>query len=45
LEKIPLVTLEKLQEAIPEYDWSEGHSGALLPKEIAMEMDELWSEE
>ena len=44
-EKIPLVTLEKLQEAIPEYDWSEGHSGALLPKEIAMEMDELWSEE
>lgn len=44
-EKIPLVTLEKLQEAIPEYDWSEGHSGALLPEEIAMEMDELWSNE
>lgn len=44
-EKIPLVTLEKLQEAIPEYDWSEGHSGALLPEEIAMEMDKLWSNE
>lgn len=41
----PLVTLEKLQKAIPEYDWSKGHSGALLSHEVASRLGELYENE
>lgn len=36
--------LEKLQNAIPEFDWAKGHSGVLLPDEVANKLDELWQE-
>ena len=42
---MPRVSLEKLQEVIPEFEWAKGHSGALLPEEIVTKLDELCEEE
>jgi hypothetical protein len=39
--KNPHITLEKLQEAIPDFEWSKGHSGELLSEEICSILDEL----
>ena len=41
----PSITLEKLQKAIPAFEWSKGHSGALLTEEVVTKLDELWEEE
>ena len=41
----PRVSLEKLQEAIPEYEWAKGHSGVLLSEEIVTKLDEMCEEE
>ena len=38
---VPRVSLEKLQKAIPEYEWAKGHSGALLSEDIVTKLDEL----
>ena len=40
--KEPLVSLEDLQQAIPIFDWAKGHSGVLLPDEIADELEHLY---
>ena len=42
-EDVPFISLEKLKEAIPEYNWEKGHSGELLPEEVCEKLDELWS--
>ena len=42
---MPRVSLEKLQEVIPEFEWAKGHSGALLPEDIVTKLDELCEEE
>ena len=34
----PMVSLEVLQTAIPEFNWAKGHSGVLLPDSIAEKM-------
>jgi hypothetical protein len=39
--KKPRVSLEKLQENIPEFDWAKGHSGALLSEEITTKLINL----
>ena len=36
--------LEKLQAAIPDFDWSKGHSGELLSEEITAQLDDMWGE-
>ncbi|MBQ6205102.1 MAG: hypothetical protein IJK46_13555 [Prevotella sp.] len=36
----PRVSLERLQELIPSFEWTKGHSGALLPEEVAARLDE-----
>lgn len=41
----PHISLEKLQAAITDFDWSKGHSGELLPEEITAQLDEMWGEE
>jgi hypothetical protein len=41
----PRVSLEKLQNAIPEFEWSKGHSGALLSDEVFTKLEELLEEE
>lgn len=43
--KKPHVTLEELQEAIPDFEWSKGHSGALLPEEVTTAMNDLWEKD
>jgi hypothetical protein len=40
----PELTLEKLQSAIPEYDWAKGHSGEQLPDDVADKFIELYNE-
>lgn len=37
----PLVTIEELQQAIPEIDWLKGHSGQLLTEEQKQKINEL----
>jgi hypothetical protein len=41
----PRIPMEKLQKAFPSYEWTKGHSGALLPEDIIDEIDELWEKE
>ena len=41
----PIISLKKLQTAIPELDWAKGHSGTLLSDEINSKLDMLWDEE
>ena len=43
--EVPSVSLDKLKKAIPSFDWSKGHSGALLPNDIAEKLLELWKDE
>lgn len=43
--EVPSVSLAKLTEAIPSFDWSKGHSGALLSSDVAEKLIELWDEE
>ncbi len=38
----PSLSLEKLQTAIPAIEWSEGHSGILLPDDVAEKLGELF---
>lgn len=42
---VPRVSLEKLQEAIPEFEWAKGHSGVLLTEDIVTKLDEMCEEE
>ena len=44
-EAAPRVTLEKLQAAIPEFEWAKGHSGALLPEYVVTKLDAMCEEE
>ena len=41
----PCLSLEKIKKEIPGFDWSKGHSGALLPEEVVTKLDELDDEE
>ena len=44
-EKSPLLlTTEELGNAIPSFNWEEGHSGMLLDDITAMQLDELWQD-
>lgn len=45
LGKKPHITLEKLQEAIPDFEWSKGHSGELLSEEVTTKLDDMWEDE
>lgn len=40
----PELSLEKLQSAIPEYEWAKGHSGVQLPDDVADKFIELLNE-
>lgn len=40
----PRISLDKLQHAIPAFDWSKGHSGVLLTSDIVDKLDELWED-
>lgn len=42
-EKCPILTTAELMCAIPDFDWSGGHSGRVLTEEQAKRLDELWN--
>ena len=44
LELERVLTLDQLQQAVPQYEWSKGHSGALLSKDIIEKLEQLWDE-
>ena len=37
----PFISLDDLQKEIPTFEWSKGHSGALLPCEVADKLIDL----
>ena len=41
----PRISLEELKKEIPGFDWSKGHSGALLSEDVVKKLDELDDEE
>ena len=41
----PRISLEKLQEAIPEFEWAKGHSGVLLTEDVATKLDAMCEQE
>lgn len=43
-EEKPAISVDKLSAAIPDFDWTKGHSGVLLPNEITEKLLELWNE-
>ena len=44
LEPERVLTFDQLQQAVPQYEWSKGHSGALLSKDIIEKLEQLWDE-
>lgn len=43
-EENPAISVDKLSATIPDFDWTKGHSGVLLPNEITEKLLELWNE-
>ncbi len=42
-EECPVLTTERLQSEFPDFDWTGGHSGRLLPVEYAERLEQIWS--
>ena len=42
-ETMPIITTTQLQDAIPDFEWSKGHSGALLTEQQAMNLEKLFA--
>ncbi len=43
-DKTAYISTEELAKAIPEFDWSGGHSGQLVSQEIAEKLELLWTQ-
>jgi hypothetical protein len=43
-ETMPIITTAQLQEAIPDFEWSKGHSGKLLTDEQAEQLEQLFKD-
>lgn len=43
-DTVPILTCETLQRAIPNFDWSKGHSGLVLNDEQAQKLAALWKD-
>lgn len=41
-DDVPLVSLDELNDLMPQIDWANGHSGVLLPEEEAETLMHLW---
>jgi len=39
-----IISTQQLEEAFPEFEWNGGHSGRLLPEELASRLDKMWAE-
>lgn len=43
-DAVPILTCDELQRAIPDFEWTKGHSGLVLNDEQAQKLDSLWKE-
>lgn len=43
-EFLPILTQEKLMEAIPDFDWTGGHCGRMLKPVQAEKLEKLWKD-
>lgn len=43
-DTVPILTCEELQRAIPDFEWSKGHSGLVLNDDQAQNLDTLWKD-
>lgn len=43
-ETMPIITTEQLQKAIPDFEWSKGHSGTLLTEDQAQKLEKLFAD-
>ena len=43
-EVAPHISTEQLMEAMPEFDWTGGHSGRVLSDALAAKLEKLWAE-
>lgn len=41
---VPCITLDQLQDALPDINWTKGHSGELLSPETAEILETIWEE-
>ena len=41
---MPILTTERLQAAIPDFDWTGGHSGRLIAASDAAKLEKMWKE-
>ncbi len=41
-DALPILTSQTLTDRIPEFDWDRGHSGAVLPPDVAERLNRLW---
>lgn len=42
-DKAPMITTEELENEIPEFKWSGGSSGRILPLEDAKKLEKMWA--
>lgn len=41
---MPIISTEQLQKAIPDFEWSKGHSGTLLTEAQARKLEEIFAQ-
>lgn len=42
-DEAPMLTTAELQEAVPSFDWTSGHSGRILTTKEAIAVEQLWN--
>ena len=42
-DEAPMLTTAELQEAVPSFDWTGGHSGRILTTKEAIAVEQLWN--
>lgn len=43
-DTVPILTCDELQQAIPDFEWTKGHSGLVLDDDQAQKLESLWNE-
>lgn len=43
-DALPILSVQELQEKVPEFDFSSGHSGVVLPQDCANRLENVWRE-
>ena len=43
-DALPILSCEELEKAIPDFEWSKGHSGLVLNDEQAQKLEAVWAD-